>query len=344
MLSVSLLWPVLVGNFKGLPTGQAFAFNILCLLAIYLLCGAVLVVLHHALASKSGATDSRGRSLNRRMIDRFLRRNWNRRCGFGSQKILWLRGLRVRWNRRNRNRLTANHPQQRFLRRDQEQRRSQPGRSLWRLEVTGSVKNPKTYRFDELAAMPSASQETTLECISNQVGSGLIRNAIWKGVPLHQLIQASGPNANVVQVVFHGADAYSDDVSTEIAMLPTTLIAYEMNGEPLPLRHGFPARMIVPGMVGEKSVKWLTRIELRDTEAKQFYERQGWGPVFMVNTTSRFDAPNFRRAGRVCNTDRLRGMAFGGARGVQRVEVSTDDGSTWSGAEITYQSSPLAWV
>jgi DMSO/TMAO reductase YedYZ molybdopterin-dependent catalytic subunit len=163
-------------------------------------------------------------------------------------------------------------------------------------------------------------------------------------VPLHQLIQASGPNANVVQVVFHGADAYSDDVSTEIAMLPTTLIAYEMNGEPLPLRHGFPARMIVPGMVGEKSVKWLTRIELRDTEAKQFYERQGWGPVFVVNTTSRFDAPDFSEPVDFATPIELRGMAFGGARGIQRVEVSTDDGLSWSRAELTYQSSPLAWV
>jgi DMSO/TMAO reductase YedYZ molybdopterin-dependent catalytic subunit len=345
MLSVSLLWPVLVGNFKGLPTGQAFAFNILCLLAIYLLCGAVLVVLHHALASKSGATDSRGRLLNRRMILTGLL------AGIGIagvvsvlKKFYGFAAYGYDGTEETGTDLPPITPNKDFYVVTKNSVDPQPDRCLWRLEVTGSVKNPKTYRFDELAAMPSASQETTLECISNQVGSGLISNAIWKGVPLHQLIQASGPNANVVQVVFHGADAYSDDVSTEIAMLPTTLIAYEMNGEPLPLRHGFPARMIVPGMVGEKSVKWLTRIELRDTEAKQFYERQGWGPVFVVNTTSRFDAPDFSEPVDFATPIELRGMAFGGARGIQRVEVSTDDGLSWSRAELTYQSSPLAWV
>ena len=117
-----------------------------------------------------------------------------------------------------------------------------------------------------------------------------------------------------------------------------------MNGDPLPMRHGFPLRMIVPGVVGEKSIKWLTRIELRDRTAKQFYEKQGWGPKFEINTSSRFDAPDFHKPLDLGTPINLRGIAFGGARGVRSVEVSTDDGATWNPAEITYRSSALAWV
>jgi DMSO/TMAO reductase YedYZ molybdopterin-dependent catalytic subunit len=344
-LSVLLLWPVLEGNFKGLPSGQALALNVLSLLAIYLFCGAVLVCVHRVLAGESLTTESPRRLLHRRTILASLI------GGIGIAAVVSV--LRQFYSfaaygydgtEETGTNLPPITPNKDFYVVTKNNVDPQPVRSLWRLEITGSVKNSKTYRFDEITAMPSVSQETTLECISNQVGSGLISNAIWKGVPLYRLIQAASPNPDVVQVVFHGADAYSDDLSPEIAMLPTTLIAYEMNGEPLPMRHGFPARVIVPGMVGEKNVKWLTRIELRDSEAKQFYEKQGWGPVFVVNTTSRFDAPDFDEPLEFGSPIDLRGMAFGGARGVKRVEVSTDDGATWSLAEITYQSSPLAWV
>jgi DMSO/TMAO reductase YedYZ molybdopterin-dependent catalytic subunit len=219
-----------------------------------------------------------------------------------------------------------------------------PDQSLWGVEIVGSVTTPKTFHLEQIKAMPSVSQQTTLECISNRVGGGLISNAVWKGVSLQHVIQAAGPKADVIQVVFHGADAYSDDISIELAMRPTTILAYEMNGEPLPMRHGFPLRMIVPGMVGEKSIKWLTQIELRDSTAKQFYEKQGWGPKFEISTTSRFCTPDFHKPFKLGMPIDLRGIAFAGARGIRRIEVSSDDGATWNPAEITYGTAPLAWV
>jgi DMSO/TMAO reductase YedYZ molybdopterin-dependent catalytic subunit len=345
ILSVGLLWPVLGGNFKGRPPAQARILNSLSLLLIYLACGTLLAAVHRIFAGQSPEANSRGRLLNRRTILFTVLGGMGMIAVVAVLKELYgFAAYQYDGTENTGTDLPPITPNEDFYVVTKNNLDPQPDPGLWRLEVVGSVKNPMTYRLEDLEAMPSVSQETTLECISNQVGSGLISNAIWKGVPVRQLIQAAGPHPDVVQVVFHGADAYTDDVSFEFAMRPTTLLAYEMNDEPLPMRHGFPVRMIVPGMVGEKSVKWLTQIELRNIEAKQFYERQGWGPRFGINTTSRFDAPDFDTPLALGVPIDIRGMAFGGARGVQRVEVSTDDGATWSPAEITYQSSPLAWV
>ncbi|MFN2475076.1 MAG: molybdopterin-dependent oxidoreductase, partial [Chthoniobacterales bacterium] len=127
------------------------------------------------------------------------------------------------------------------------------------------------------------------------------------------------------------------------ALEPTTLVAYEMNGEPLAQRHGFPARLIVPGYFGEKSVKWVTRVELADDSALGFYEKQGWGPNFIIPIRSRVDQP--ANGDQVSTAGGLvKGVAFAGDRGVSRVEVSTDDGATWTDAKIDYPGTKLTWV
>jgi DMSO/TMAO reductase YedYZ molybdopterin-dependent catalytic subunit len=172
-------------------------------------------------------------------------------------------------------------------------------------------------------------------------------NAVWKGVPLRALIEAAGAKPGAARVKMYGVDNYTDTIPLEKALEPTTLIAYEMNGVPLPLRHGFPARAIVPGWFGEKHVKWITRVELTDANAKGFYETQGWGPDFIIPTRSRIDVPSdyaYFDAAAVANGIRIRGVAFGGDRGVSRVEVSTDDGNTWSEARIDYPGTRLTWA
>src|SRR5205823_4078422 len=163
--------------------------------------------------------------------------------------------------------------------------------SLWHLEVDGLVQSRRTYRLEDVKAFAAVEQETTLMCISNGLDAGLMSNAKWRGVPMRDLISQSLPLSNAAKVRLHGVDNYTDTFPLEKAMDPTTLVAYEMNGEPLPHRHGFPARVIVPGYFGEKHVKWLTRIELTTSEAKGFYETQGWGPDFIVPTRSRIDVP-----------------------------------------------------
>ncbi|HEX5498322.1 MAG TPA: molybdopterin-dependent oxidoreductase, partial [Thermomicrobiales bacterium] len=226
-------------------------------------------------------------------------------------------------------------------------------KSVWRLDIGGLVAEPKQYGFADLTALPSVKQETTLMCISNRIGSGLFSNAVWTGVPLRELLAASRPGANAVEVLLHGADGYTDTFAFEKAMEPTTLVVYQMNGQPLPQRHGYPVRLIVPGLFGEKNVKWVTGIDVIDHDGKGFYEQQGWGPNFVVPTRSDFfspkvDAPRsgfqFREPFRVGRFAEIRGRAFAGSRGVRAVEVSADDGETWRPARIDYPGTDVTWA
>lgn len=219
--------------------------------------------------------------------------------------------------------------------------------SFWRLEITGLVKTRQTYRLDRLKALPAVTQETTLMCISNGLDAGLMSNALWKGVPMGALLNAATPLAGAAKVRLHGVDNYTDTFPLEKAMDPTTLVVYEMNGEPLPHRHGFPARVIVPGYFGEKHVKWITRIEVADANATGFYEAQGWGPDFIVPTRSRFDQPDHESTFNVAVASKgipVTGVAFGGDRGISRVEVSFDDGDNWQEAKLDYPGTKLTWA
>ena len=217
---------------------------------------------------------------------------------------------------------------------------------LWHLEVNGLVQNSAIWRFQDLVGLPAHEQQTTLMCISNGLDAGLISNAIWKGVPLRDLLERAAPLSNAAQVRFHGVDNYTDTIPLEKAMEPTTLLAYQMNGVQLPHRHGYPLRAIVPGYFGEKNVKWLTRIELADANAKGFYEAQGWGPDFIVPTRSRIDVPDYDSRfsiNQLRQPIEVKGIAFGGDRGVSRVELSFDSGKSWRDAEIYYSGGDLAW-
>jgi DMSO/TMAO reductase YedYZ molybdopterin-dependent catalytic subunit len=217
---------------------------------------------------------------------------------------------------------------------------------LWHLEVNGMVRNRATWRFEDLLGFPAASQETTLMCISNGLDAGLISNAVWKGLPLRDLLDQATPFSSAARVRFHGVDNYTDTIPLEKAMDPTTLLAYEMNGVRLPDRHGYPLRVIVPGYFGEKHVKWLTRIELTDANAKGFYETQGWGPDFITPTRSRIDLPDHESRFSISELREpieVKGIAYAGDRGISRVELSFDDGKTWNDAEIHYRGGDLAW-
>ena len=217
---------------------------------------------------------------------------------------------------------------------------------LWHLEVTGLVKNAATWRFDDLLGFEMKKQETTLMCISNGLDAGLISNAVWKGFPLRDVLDRAIPLSGASRVRFHGVDNYTDTIPLETALKPTTLLAYEMNGDELPDRHGYPLRLIVPGYFGEKHVKWLTRIEVTDANAKGFYEAQGWGPDFLTPTRSRIDVPDPWSSfslGKLNGPIEVKGIAYGGDRGISRVEFSSDGGNSWRDAEIYYSGGNLAW-
>jgi DMSO/TMAO reductase YedYZ molybdopterin-dependent catalytic subunit len=217
---------------------------------------------------------------------------------------------------------------------------------LWHLEVGGLVKNAATWRFDDLLGFETKEQETTLMCISNGLDAGLISNAVWKGFPLRDVLDRAVPLSGAARVRFHGVDNYTDTIPLEKALEPTTLLAYEMNGAELPDRHGYPLRLIVPGYFGEKHVKWLTRIEVTDASAKGFYEAQGWGPDFITPTRSRIDVPDAWSSfslGKLNGPIEVKGIAYGGNRGISRVEFSSDGSKSWRDAEIYYSGGNLAW-
>jgi len=160
--------------------------------------------------------------------------------------------------------------------------------TLWRLEVGGLVDHPRTFTLEELKAMPSEEQETTLMCISNPVGGGLISNARWTGVPLPQVLRLCAAKEDAAALLFHAADGYYETIPVGKAFGESTLLAYLMNGSPLPHVHGAPLRLITPGLYGEKNPKWLTRVEmLAEGDPRLvrrhgcgFYKEQGLGPQF----------------------------------------------------------------
>ena len=224
---------------------------------------------------------------------------------------------------------------------------------VWGLEIGGLVRNEKRYDFDDLAALPAIEQETTLMCISNKTGAGLFSNAVWSGVPMRDILDAAGVKTGAVEVLLRGADGYSDTFAIDKAMDPATLVVYRMNGEPLPRSHGYPVRVIVPGLFGEKNVKWVTGIDVIDHDGKGFYETQGWGPNFEIPTRSDIFGPRWVRSGKgdnfvepikVNRATTIHGRAFGGARGVSKVEFSTDNGENWQPARIDYPGTRLTWT
>src|SRR5262245_16923006 len=148
--------------------------------------------------------------------------------------------------------------------------------SRWRLEVDGLVGKPNSWTYDEVRKLPAETRAVTLECISNQVDGRLMSTAQWRGFPLRALLEHAGgvgaPQGK--HVVFTGVDGYVTSLPLLDLLEARTLLAYEMNDEPLPQRHGFPLRAIVPGRYGEQSAKWVTRVEITDHEVKGFYQSQ----------------------------------------------------------------------
>ena len=173
------------------------------------------------------------------------------------------------------------------------------------------------------------------------VGRGLISNAAWHGVPLRTLLGVASPSEGAVGVTFRAVDGYVHTASLATAMAEGTFLAWLMNGQPLPDRHGYPLRLLVPSAYGEVSVKWLTQIEVVDHAEAGYYETQGWQPRF-VQTMSRIDTPKKGQMVRPGSAVELKGIAYAADRGISEVEVSTDGGGSWAPARINY-GKPKTW-
>ena len=218
------------------------------------------------------------------------------------------------------------------------------GAAEWRLEITGLVENPITLTYDDLKNALPIEQYVTLECIGNVVGGDLIGNAKWKGVRLSALLEQARLGPDVIDVTFEAADGFTNAVSRGRAMSGDVLVVYEMNGQPLPAEHGFPARIVVPGFYGYKSVKWLTKIEPVDHDFLGYWESRGRTDNPIIKTMSKVVTPE-DGSSHPLGPLAVSGVAFSGDRGIATVELSTDGERTWSPVDrLSEPLSPFTWV
>ncbi|MFJ5541844.1 molybdopterin-dependent oxidoreductase [Micromonospora chalcea] len=215
----------------------------------------------------------------------------------------------------------------------------------WRLRIHGRVRNPIELSFDDLLARPMVERYVTLACVSNEVGGDLIGNARWLGVPIKELLDEADPEEGADQVVGRAVDGWTCGTPTSVLRDGRdALLAVGMNGEPLPIQHGFPARMVVPGLYGYVSAcKWVTELELTSfADFDAYWVPRGWSAQGPIKTQSRIDTPRPRSrpaAGAVT----VAGVAWAQHRGVRRVEVRVDGGA-WQEATLAPAVSADTWV
>jgi len=217
--------------------------------------------------------------------------------------------------------------------------------STWRLRVHGMVDREVSLSYADLSEMPLFEQYVTIACVSNEVGGNLVGNTKWTGVKLRDVLAMAGVQSGATQLVGGSADGWTAGMPTAWVMDPSRepMIALEMNGARLPRVHGFPARLIVPGLYGYVSAtKWLTDLELTTLEAVDgYWVPLGWAKEGPILTQSRIDVPkngSSVAAGRVP----IAGVAWAPDRGISKVEVAID--GVWQEARISTPISKATWV
>ena len=246
--------------------------------------------------------------------------------------------------------------------------------SSWTLAVDGLTASPLQLIYSEIRAMPRRTIPVTMECAGNnrvdldppvsgnRFQGGAVSTAFWAGVSLPDVLDRAGVPDSAVEVVFEGADTgspvpgappspYGRSLPIDLARDPDMLLAYEMNGEPLPEDHGYPLRLVVPGWYGMASVKWLTRISLVDQPYEGFFQRDRYildtgnghtEPLAHMLVKSLFSRP---RHGQVFDQSQLEvaGLAWSGVGEIDSVEMSEDFGETWEPAELGTLAQKYTW-
>jgi DMSO/TMAO reductase YedYZ molybdopterin-dependent catalytic subunit len=249
--------------------------------------------------------------------------------------------------------------------------------SEWSLKIDGVVEHPITLTMADLKKLPRVELVGVLECAGNgrsfyqphlpgaQWGFGSVGNGRWAGVRLRDVLQKAGIKSSATEILFDGADVplgkmpdFQRTITAAKALDPDTLLAYEMNGQPLPVEHGFPLRLIAPGWAGDSWVKWLQHIEVLDHEFEGFWMKSTYRhpthpvapgtavdvsemvPVTDLNVKSVIALPaGWARPGSV----RVQGTAWSNSSPVAKVDVSTDGGQSWKPAKLTGQQTKYGW-
>lgn len=213
----------------------------------------------------------------------------------------------------------------------------------WSLRLHGMVDNPFEIGYDELLGLDSVELPVTIQCVSNEVGGHLVGNAVWQGVPLTTLLERAGVQRGAEQVFSRSIDGWTCGFPIGAALDGrNAVVAYAMNGEPLPAAHGYPARLVVSGLYGYVSAtKWLTEIELTQWDGVDgYWVPRGWGKNGPIKTASRIDLPN---GDVTAGPQPIAGVAWAPNVGVERVEVQVDGGD-WQQAELGRTAGDDTWV
>jgi len=214
-------------------------------------------------------------------------------------------------------------------------------RGQWQLKVSGLEGRGYALGYDEMLALERRRIYKTFMCVGNEVGGPAMGNAEWTVTPLAPLVaRVLGAKRDGLRVVFHALDGFYSSVPLEVALGDQAFVAYEMNRVTLPLAHGFPARVLLPGKYGMKQPRWLSRIEVTDRSETGYWEKRGWSDHCEVKMTARIDAALPRPDG----TWLVTGLAYCGAQPVGGVELSVDGGAHWQAAILTTDLLPNAWA
>jgi DMSO/TMAO reductase YedYZ molybdopterin-dependent catalytic subunit len=216
--------------------------------------------------------------------------------------------------------------------------------SKWMLRIHGMVARPMVISFDELIKMPLDEHDMTLTCVSNPVGGSYCGNARWVGAPLAPLLRQAGVMSGADQIVATSTDGMTIGSPVNVVLDGReAMLAVAMNGEALPIEHGFPCRMLIPGLYGYVSAcKWLVDIELTTfASTAGYWVQRGWSQQAPVKTASRIDVPS-SGASVPAGTVVLAGTAWATHRGVAAVEVQID-GGPWGEATLATADTPDTW-
>lgn len=239
----------------------------------------------------------------------------------------------------------------------------QIGSEAWNLEITGLVSKPAKLSYSDLLLMNPVRLTCTTECAGNLSGGKGVGNAVWSGVSLAALLRQAEAKSQAAYVILHGADSGTGDelppgthfaraIPLEKALNESTLLAYEMNGSPLPAEHGFPLRAIVAGWYGMDSVKWLTRIEVTDQPFQGYFQQKHYvatnrdgsvRPITRMLVSSKFLRPAQDDEIRE-KTYRVEGVAWAGEGRIAKVEFRAGSNEAWQTAALESSPSPYIWT
>ena len=217
----------------------------------------------------------------------------------------------------------------------------------WRLRIVGEVENEIEITFEELLALPLIETYVTLTCVSNEVGGGLIGNAKWMGYPIRELLARAKPKAGADMVLSRSVDGFTAGTPLSVLMEEDrdSILAVSMNGEALPLEHGFPVRMVVPGLYGYVSAtKWVTELKLtRFSKETAYWTDRGWSEKGPIKLSSRIDTPKYTSIVKVGEPIAVAGVAWAQHVGVKKVEIRVDKGA-WMPTTLATAISDDTWV